>query len=143
VASGTNSTARQVGSALGIAVIGSLITTQTVSHAVHSIRGAALSTTVKAQAIAQVHAAGTGYRASPHLAPATAARLDSIATHSVSGGISDAFLFGFVIVLVGAGMALLLGRMTGTRAADLAEELDAFAPIEPPRDADAAPAAIH
>ena len=41
VASGTNTTVRQVGAALGIAVIGSLLNAQTIKHAVRA--GAARS----------------------------------------------------------------------------------------------------
>ena len=36
VASGANTTVRQVGSALGVAVIGTVLTVQTVSHAVRT-----------------------------------------------------------------------------------------------------------
>ena len=61
VASGANTTVRQVGSALGVAVIGSVLTVQTVSHAVQRIKAAALPAAVKAQAIAGVHARGSGY----------------------------------------------------------------------------------
>ena len=39
-ASGANSTVRQVGSALGIAVVGTLLTTLTVRHAVDAVNGA-------------------------------------------------------------------------------------------------------
>src|SRR6202022_2483217 len=42
VASGANTTVRQVGSALGVAVIGSLLSTQTVHHSVSRIKAAAL-----------------------------------------------------------------------------------------------------
>lgn len=130
VASGTNSTARQVGSALGIAIIGSLITTQTVSRAVRAIHHAtALPAATRASAIAQVHAAGTSFRADPAVGRATAAQLTSIATHSVTGGVRGAFLFGFVIVLLGASMAFLMGRMTGPPA-DLAEEFATFSPLD-------------
>ena len=61
VASGANTTVRQVGSALGVAVIGSLLTVQTVNHAVSRIKGATLPAAVKAHAIAGVHASGANY----------------------------------------------------------------------------------
>ena len=61
VASGANTTVRQVGSALGVAVIGTVLTVQTVSHAVQRIKAAALPAALKAQALAGVHALGSGY----------------------------------------------------------------------------------
>src|SRR5205085_2825152 len=48
VASGANTTVRQVGAALGVAVIGSLLTAQTISHTVRGIKTAALPPEVKA-----------------------------------------------------------------------------------------------
>src|SRR5262249_53867878 len=48
VASGTNTTVRQVGAALGIAVIGSLLNAQTIKHAVDSVRSIALPPGVRA-----------------------------------------------------------------------------------------------
>ena len=62
VASGANTTVRQVGSALGVAVIGTVLTVQTVSHAVQHIKASSLSAALQAQAIAGVHAFSVGLR---------------------------------------------------------------------------------
>ena len=70
VASGANTTVRQVGSALGVAVIGTVLTVQTVNHALSTLKDAALPAAVKAQAIAGVHACGSGYAPPANLAPA-------------------------------------------------------------------------
>jgi predicted MFS family arabinose efflux permease len=48
-ASGANSTVRQVGSAFGVSVIGSLLTVQTIRSATASIKASSLSAAVKAQ----------------------------------------------------------------------------------------------
>ena len=42
VASGANTTVRQVGMALGVAIIGSLLTAQTISHSIRGIKAADL-----------------------------------------------------------------------------------------------------
>ena len=46
-ASGANTTVRQLGAALGIAVIGALLTSVTISHAVSSVRASRLSASLK------------------------------------------------------------------------------------------------
>src|SRR5258708_36936768 len=84
VASGANTTVRQVGSALGVAVIGSLLTVQTVSHAVSRIKGATLPATVKANAIAGVHASGANFATPPGLGAANAATLRSPGGHRLT-----------------------------------------------------------
>ena len=61
VASGANSTVRQVGSALGVSVIGSLLTVQTISAATSRIRSAPLAAAVKRQTVAGIHSLGSGY----------------------------------------------------------------------------------
>ena len=73
VASGANTTVRQVGSALGVAVIGTVLTVQTVSHAVQRIKASALPAALKAQAMAGVHALGSGYAPPNRPVAATAA----------------------------------------------------------------------
>ena len=63
VASGTNSTVRQVGSALGIAVIGTLVTTLTINGAISRIgRAAELSGAVGSRAMAQIRVLGANYQ---------------------------------------------------------------------------------
>src|SRR5262249_62049355 len=64
VASGANTTVRQVGAALGVAMIGSLLSAQILSHSVSRLRAAPLNAAVKAQALAGVHANGAYYRPS-------------------------------------------------------------------------------
>ena len=111
VASGTNTTVRQVGSALGIAVIGTLVTTQTVSHAVRSVaHSAALSPAARAQATAQIHAASTGYRPASGSSPGALAELERIMSSSIGSGTHDALLFAAAVVLIGLCVSMLLPK---------------------------------
>src|SRR5262249_41803324 len=64
VASGANTTVRQVGAALGVAMIGSLLSAQILSNSVSRLRAASLPTAVKLNALAGVHADGAYYRPS-------------------------------------------------------------------------------
>ena len=99
VASGANTTVRQVGSALGVAVIGTVLTVQTVSHAVQRIKAAALPAALKAQAFAGVHAARLGLRAAAiggHRATRRCVR--NAVEQGVLHGTRVALMFAFVVV---------------------------------------------
>ncbi len=109
VASGTNTTVRQVGAALGIAVIGSLLNAQAIRHAVRAVRASSrIAGPVKASTIAAIRAKGVNY------APATnATRGDiNVLTHalqtSVVDGARPALLFAAAVVTVGAFLSLLI-----------------------------------
>jgi len=108
VASGANSTVRQVGSALGVSVIGSLLTVQTISAATSRIRSAALSGLVKRQAVAGVHALSSGYSPPTSLNGHDGAILRQAIEHGVLIGTRTALAFAAVIVALGALVSLLI-----------------------------------
>ncbi|MFI5042234.1 MAG: MFS transporter, partial [Acidimicrobiales bacterium] len=83
VASGTNTTVRQVGTALGIAVIGTVVTAQTINHAVRQIGGSTLTAAIKRDAIARVHALGANYSPSGANPPAVARVLNADVARAV------------------------------------------------------------
>jgi EmrB/QacA subfamily drug resistance transporter len=127
VASGANTTVRQVGAALGVAMIGSLLSTQILGHAVSRIRSAALPAAVKARALAGVHANGAYYRP-----PAgTGAHDSSLVGHalraSVASGTRIALLFAATIVVIGACLSFLIPRIP----APTRQAADNFEPLEP------------
>ncbi len=129
VASGANTTVRQVGAALGVAMIGSLLSVQILSHSVSRIRAAALPLAVKAQALAGVHAQGAFY-----VPPASTSSHDtSIVQHalrtSVAGGTRAAILFAAVVVLFGALLSFLIPRVAAP-AARAANELEPLEPLD-------------
>jgi hypothetical protein len=142
VASGTNTTVRQVGSALGIAVIGTVVTTQTINHAVSAIASTpTLRPTVRASATAQVRALGANYEPPVGLAHHTATTLSHILADSVSTATHDALLFAAAVVFIGGCLSWLIPNTGGRHAVpadpsdqaleEMAEEMSAFVPVDP------------
>jgi MFS family permease len=107
-ASGANSTIRQVGSALGVSVIGSLLTVQAISDATSRIRAATLPAAVKAEAIMGVHRAGSGYVPPPSLSPGDTAALRAAIEHGLVTGTRVALLFAVVIIALGGLVSILI-----------------------------------
>jgi EmrB/QacA subfamily drug resistance transporter len=144
VAGGTNSTVRQVGSALGVAVIGSLFASLTVRHTIDAVRSTTLPASLKAQAVAHVHSYGAGF-APPAATPAH----DAITlVHALQTGITDAtrpaILVAAGFVTFGALLSLLIPRIgpppaTADRA-PLADAFEGLEPIEPPLESVVEPA---
>ena len=129
VASGANTTVRQVGAALGVAMIGSLLSVQILNHSVSRIRAAALPVAVKAQALAGVHAQGAFYKP-----PASTSRHDTaILQHalrtSVAGGTRVALVFAALVVAVGALLSFLIPRVV-TPPVQTADPLEPLEPLD-------------
>ncbi len=61
VAGGANSTARQLGLAIGVAVIGSIMNSQIIAKTTTHIRANNLTADVKARAVSQLHASGVAF----------------------------------------------------------------------------------
>ncbi len=137
VASGANTTVRQVGSALGVAVIGSLLTAQTISHTIRGVKAAALPAAVKAQALAGVHASGANYRPPASTSRHDAALLTSALEHGVATGTRFALSFAIVVVAAGAMLSFLIPRAPAQPGERGFRTVDAFEPLEP-LDADPA-----
>ena len=129
VASGANATVRQVGSALGVAVIGSILSTQTIHHAVAGVRAGALPAAVKGQALGQIRAKGLNFVAPP--GPSAAAL-----THALEGAIAaaarPALALCAAIVVAGSALSLLIPRI-GLQRAEVqpAETFEGLEPVDP------------
>jgi EmrB/QacA subfamily drug resistance transporter len=108
VASGTNTTVRQVGAALGIAVIGSLLNAQTVKHAVNSVRAIALPGGVRAATIAGIRAKGVNYAPAVNGTHAQGLALTRALEQSVVAGARPALLFAAAVVALGGLLSLLI-----------------------------------
>jgi MFS family permease len=108
VAGGTNSTVRQVGSALGVSVIGSLLAVQTVRSTTAAIGRADLPARVKDAALGGIHVAGTGYVPGdgPHHDT-----LRSILEHGVMSGTRWALVFTAVVLGIGAVVSFLIPKL--------------------------------
>jgi EmrB/QacA subfamily drug resistance transporter len=131
VASGANTTVRQVGSALGVAVIGSLLTAQTISHAVRGIKDAPIPAGIKAQALLGVHALGANYQPPASMSARNAALLSSALEHGVATGTRFALSFAIVVVAGGAALSFLIPRAPLQARARAFRAVDVFEPLEP------------
>jgi len=131
VASGANTTVRQVGSALGVAVIGSLLTAQTISHTIRGINAADLPAATHAQALSGVRAFGTNYRPPASLSPHDAALLTSALEHGVATGTRFALSFAIVVVAGGALLSFLIPRAPAQPGERSYRSVDVLEPLEP------------
>src|SRR6185437_7198189 len=133
VASGTNTTVRQVGSALGIAVIGSLLNAQTIKHAISSVHGITLPPGVKAATIGRIHSQGVNF-APPAGTPKTQAfALGHALEQSVVAGARPALLFAAAVVALGGFLSLLIpdiGPLTDAPESPAETAISAFESID-------------
>ncbi len=129
VASGANTTVRQVGAALGVAAIGSLLSVQILSHSVAKIRAAALPAAVKVQALAGVHAQGAFYQPPASTSPHDTSILQHALRTSVAGGTRVALVFAAVVVLAGALVSFLIPRVAAPRPR-VVNELETVEPLD-------------
>ena len=131
-ASGANTTVRQLGAALGIAVIGALLTSVTISHALESVRTSRLSGAFKGAVEQGLHTNGVNF-APPHGASiADVAELRHVVESAVAAGTRSALLFATVVVVIGAFVSLLIPKIkVPARPDDEAalERIEALGPV--------------
>jgi hypothetical protein len=108
VASGTNTTVRQVGAALGIAVIGSLLNAQTIKHAISSVRTIGLPRGLQSATIARIRAKGVNFAPPAGTPKVTAIELTHALEKSVVAGARPALLFAAGVVALGGLLSLLI-----------------------------------
>jgi EmrB/QacA subfamily drug resistance transporter len=131
VASGANATMRQVGAAFGVAVIGSIFASQTITRAIDALRDASISSGLRADAVAGVHSQGASF-----LPPKGTPAADAVAvSHALATGITDAVRPALFVaagcVVVGVLFSLLLPRVPNAEPEPLVEALVALEPVEP------------
>jgi hypothetical protein len=138
VASGANTTVRQLGGGLGAAVIGSFLTAETVRHAIHAVSAAKeLPAALSKQAIAGIHALGPNYSPPADIGAGNATVLRSALADAISKGTRPALFFASALVLLGAIVSLLIPRIGPPGVGDPGEVLGAveafevFEPIDP------------
>jgi EmrB/QacA subfamily drug resistance transporter len=139
VASGANSTARQLGVALGAAIIGSLITVQTINHAVAALATSPMSAPGQASLRDAVQAMGPNTTIPPGTGPADAAAASHVLADAVAAGTRTALMFGAAVVFGGALLSLLIPRIkvtpTATTTVEVFETFDDLEPVVPdPRE---------
>ena len=126
-ASGANTTARQVGSALGVAVIGGLLTAETVRRAVPAVSRSSLPARVKAQAAVGLHALGPNFAPPRRAGAHNVAVLRDILDSAIAAGTRPALFFAAAVVGIGACLSLLIPRIGGPVEID---NLDALEEVE-------------
>lgn len=138
VASGANTTVRQLGGGLGAAVIGSFLTAETVRHAIQAVSAAKqLPAALSKQAIAGLHELGPNYVPPANVSPDNAAVLRNALADAVSKGTRPALFFASALVLLGAIVSILIPRIGPPGSGDPGEVLssvetfEAFEPIDP------------
>jgi EmrB/QacA subfamily drug resistance transporter len=107
MASGINSTFRQVGIATGIAALGSIFTSQIRSHVTAGLQAVHLG---GAHAIAAAISNGQIRQAILHVPPQDRGRVGEVVRASFVGGLNDIFLVAAILAFVGAVGALVLIR---------------------------------
>ncbi|WP_426571538.1 MFS transporter [Aquihabitans sp. McL0605] len=110
-ASGANTTVRMIGSALGIAIASSLLSTQTVRHAVDNVTGAGLPGGVTSQTVAQIRSNGVSFSPRPGLSGGQFAKITSAMEQAVVSGARGPLIFGAIAVFIGAGLAWLIPQV--------------------------------
>lgn len=109
VASGANTTVRQLGSGLGAGIIGSILTAQTVRHAVATVGASRqLSDGVRGQAVSQIRALGPNYAPPAHLPVADLAVLNRALAYAITHGTRPAIFFAASFVFLGTLVSLLI-----------------------------------
>jgi MFS family permease len=131
-ASGATATTRQLGAALGIAVIGSVLSAQMVRHAATAIRDSSLASGVKDTALGQLHVAGVGFTPSAGLPADASAELGHIVETAIAAGVRPAIFFAAVVVGIGTLLSFLIPpvAVAGTVEEPLVQRLEAFEPID-------------
>ncbi|GAC1591376.1 MAG: MFS transporter [Acidimicrobiales bacterium] len=109
VASGANTTVRQLGSGLGAAIIGSILTAQTVRFAVATVTASPqLPDAARNEAVAQIRSLGPNYSAPPHLPVADIALLNRALASAITHGTRPAIFFAASFVFLGTLVSLLI-----------------------------------
>jgi EmrB/QacA subfamily drug resistance transporter len=132
VASGANTTFRQVGMALGVAVIGAILTTQTISHATSQIDNSNVSSGVKTEAIAGVHDFGANYTPPASTTPADTEVIEQALETGVIDGTRVALGFAFVVIALGGLCSLLIPNAGAVHDVEHnLRSVEGFEPLEP------------
>jgi hypothetical protein len=122
-ASGANSTVRMIGAAFGIAVSSSLLSSQTIRHAVDNLTAAAgLPPDVQARAVEQVRTSGVSFGPIPGLTESQSSTIASAVEHAVVSGAKAPLVFSAAIVLLASALSLLIPQVDGGRIADVGED---------------------
>jgi len=130
VASGTNTTARQLGGALGVAIIGSLLSVQTIRHATDQIGSLPISGEARQLAESGVREFGAAFQPGTGMSARDAGLVQDAIEHSVTSGTRVALTFAAVMIFCGAVLSFLIPRTTHHEQT-VSPTLEAMEPLEP------------
>ena len=130
VASGTNTTVRQVGLALGIAVFASLINVLTIRHATNAIKTTSLAAATKSATLPVLHVQGVDFTPAAGTPTHDASALGHILQSAVAAGARPALLFAATVVAIGCGLSFLIPRVTVAHESIAETSVDAFESID-------------
>jgi len=131
VASGSNTTVRQVGAALGVAVIGSMLTVRTLSETVSRVRTAGLPPAVRDQALRGVHTLGASYQLPAADGPHNVAVVQHALATGVAAGTKFALMFAIVVIIVGALLSWLIPNVPPPADPHPLHGVEGFEPVAP------------
>jgi EmrB/QacA subfamily drug resistance transporter len=131
-ASGANSTVRQIGAAMGVAVMSTALTTFTTRNAIDAVDGSSLPAALRRSLRRGIEHEGVGFRPGRGTPPPLAAQLDHLLTRALADGARPALLFAGAVVAVGAACSLLIPKVgsTGHRVDEPDEVFRTMAPLE-------------
>ena len=123
---------RQVGAALGVAVIGAILTTQTISRSTTQLDRSQLPAGTKSDAIAGIHALGANYSPPAGTSHAVVNVIQSAVEHGVVSGTRMALVFAFVMITIGGFISLLIPNIKAAPEVEQAmRPVEGFEPVEP------------
>lgn len=125
-AGGANSTVRQVGSALGVSTIGSLLTARTIGATVAGVKAASIPAAVRDQAVAGVRALGSAYVPPPSVGGSTAHAIRHAIESGITSGTRWALVFAAAVIALGAVCSFLIPSRRSTEDETLDEEIRAL-----------------
>jgi EmrB/QacA subfamily drug resistance transporter len=111
-AGGANNTARQVGFSIGIAIIGSLLSSRTVAGAVERIQGSTvLSASVKRDAVAAVRRGGVTFVPPANISASDNSLLHRLFVDAIASGARVPLIFAAGVIVIGLGISTLLPKI--------------------------------
>ncbi|MCU1346539.1 MAG: putative transport protein [Acidimicrobiia bacterium] len=134
VASGASTTGRQIGNGLGVAVMGALVTVQTVRATVRSVGAIDLPTDLKARALTAVHQMGPNFAPPSGVDRQQENALQAAFQNGLAHGVKIALIFATCLVTFAAAMSFKIPRSipgfrTGPAEAADPDAIDAAPPV--------------
>ena len=111
VASGANSTSRQIGSAFGAAILGTLLTVHTTNAAVSSVQSAGLPSGLTDDAVRGIKEMGANWQPPSGITPEQASTINHLFDDAVATGTKWALAFATIMFLAGGILSLLIPQI--------------------------------